>query len=146
MVYILYYIKFNAVYMHFCEACILPLSVELNDNERWLPRILYHAPAMCNAKLRGAHIQHWADPHIHYAHTTLGLIHTLTMLTQHWADSETIYHWNTVTCHDGEGCRVGVGLNQKQYIIKGMTRGMGLHLVSYLVVWGGIDWRYCPGQ
>ncbi len=29
----------------------------------------------------------------------------------------------------GEGCCAGVWLNQKQYIIKGMTHGMGLHLV-----------------
>ncbi len=34
----------------------------------------------------------------------------------------------------GGACRMGVGLNQKQHIIKGMICGMGLHLVIYNLV------------
>ncbi len=76
------------------------------------------------------HTQHWADPHTTPGWSThnTGLIH---ILTQHWDDPETIYHWNTATCYDRQGRGVAcVGLNQKQYIIKGMTRGTGLHLVT----------------
>ncbi len=31
----------------------------------------------------------------------------------------------------GVGCHMGVGLNQKQYIIKGMICRTGLHLVNH---------------
>ncbi len=82
----------------------------MNDNERRLSRLLsYHVPPMCNAKLLGTHTRHWADPPTH---------------TTNWADPKTY----TAICYD----RVvvwGVGLNQKQYIIKGIAGGMGFHLV-----------------
>ncbi len=35
---------------------------------------------------------------------------------------------NTAMCNDGGGERALWGLNHKQYIIKAMTQGMGLHL------------------
>ncbi len=41
--------------------------------------------------------------------------------------------WNTAICHEGGGrTDTGVGLDQIQYIVKGMTYEMGLHLVYIL--------------
>ncbi len=48
--------------------------LEVNDYEGQLSILLYHVPAMCNAKLHG----------------------TLTHLG---TNTETIYHWNTGSCH-----------------------------------------------
>ncbi len=52
-----------------------------------------------------------------HTHTTLG-----------WPRNKISLKYSNMLCH------VGVGLNQKQYIIKGMTCGMGLHLVIYKTV------------
>ncbi len=43
--------------------------------------------------------------------------------------TEASMYVNTDMCNDGGGGCVGVGINQTQYIIKGMTCGMGVHLV-----------------
>ncbi len=66
-----------------------------------------------------AHTQHWADP---LTHATLG-----------WSTNNISF--NTSTCHDegsGHSC-MGVGFNQRQHNIKGITHGMGFHLVMYIL-------------
>ncbi len=68
-----------------CEQQIPPSS-EVNDNERWMSRLLCHVLAMCNTKLHG--------------HGTY---------TQHWADPETIYYWNS---HLMTGWEEGAGVMQ----------------------------------
>ncbi len=44
------------------------------------------------------------------------------------SQTEAAIYVNTAKCNDW-GVVAGVGLSQKQYIIKGMTCGMSLHLV-----------------
>ncbi len=65
--------------MHFHEAYKsvqqIPPSSELNDNEQQLSKLLYHVPAMCNAKLHGTdkHTHTHTHTHIHtHTHTILG--------------------------------------------------------------------------
>ncbi len=54
-----------------------------------------------------------------------------------WHVPKRAMYVNTATCNDwgrrmgGGACHVGEGINQKQYIIKDMTCGMGFHLMHY---------------
>ncbi len=79
---------------------------------------------MCNAKFHDRQTNTHTHTHTH-THNN-GLTHTLT---QHWADPETIFIVIQPHVMTGSGCRMGVELNQKQYIIKGLTHGMDLYLL-----------------
>ncbi len=90
-----------------------PASSEMNDNETWMSRLLYHAPAMFNIKL---HCTHTALGWYTHSHNTGLIRNNISLKYSHMS-------WH------GGGYHMGAWLNQKQYIIKGITHGMGLHLV-----------------
>ncbi len=104
-------------YIHFCETCkhhhLLSWMIMKGDCLD-----LYYMPAMCKFKFHGKHIQ------------TLGWstrsYNTWLILKQYIIEIQPyVMMW-------GWGMNVGLGLNKKQYIIKDMDHGMGLHLVIYI--------------